>query len=39
MAIKKLNLDPEFAGRNRVKQLEELDEFELQAYENAKLYK
>lgn len=34
--IKKLNLDPELAGRKRL-ELEELDEFQLQASENAKL--
>lgn len=38
-AIKKLNLDPELAGRRRLNQLHELEEFRLQAYENAKLYK
>ncbi|XP_049364130.1 uncharacterized protein LOC125828856 [Solanum verrucosum] len=34
-----LNLDPELAGRKRVNQLHELEEFRLHAYENAKLYK
>lgn len=38
-AIKKLNLDPELAGKKRVNQLHELEEFRLHAYENAKLYK
>lgn len=37
--IKWLNLDPEHAERKRFEQLEELDEFWLQACENAKLYK
>ncbi|XP_070043012.1 uncharacterized protein [Nicotiana tomentosiformis] len=38
-AIKKLNFDADLAGIKRVMQLNELDEFRLQAYENAKLYK
>jgi len=38
-AMKKLNLDPELAGRKRMGQLHELEEFRLHAYENAKLYK
>lgn len=38
-ATKRLNLDPELAGRKRLEQQEELDEFQLQTYENAKLYK
>lgn len=38
-AIKKLNLDAEFATRNRITQLHELQEFRLHAYENEKLYK
>ncbi|XP_055835231.1 uncharacterized protein LOC129903711 [Solanum dulcamara] len=38
-AIKKLNLNPEFAGRKRLGKLHELEEFRLHAYENAKLYK
>ncbi|XP_049394523.1 uncharacterized protein LOC125860782 [Solanum stenotomum] len=38
-AIKKLNLDPELAGKERVNQLHVLEEFRLHAYENAKLYK
>ncbi|KAK4737465.1 hypothetical protein R3W88_001162 [Solanum pinnatisectum] len=37
--IKKLNLDSESAGRKRITQLHELEEFRLHAYENAKLYK
>lgn len=37
--IRRLNLDLELAGRKRLEQLEELDEFWLQDYENAKLYK
>ncbi|XP_070035756.1 uncharacterized protein [Nicotiana tomentosiformis] len=38
-AIKKLNMDMDSAGENRLLQLNELDEFRLHAYENAKLYK
>ncbi|XP_015169056.1 uncharacterized protein [Solanum tuberosum] len=38
-AIKKLNLDAELAGRKRITQLHELEEFRLYAYKNAKLYK
>ncbi|XP_055821996.1 uncharacterized protein LOC129890474 [Solanum dulcamara] len=38
-AIKKPNLDLELAGRKRLDQLHELEEFRLHAYENAKLYK
>ncbi|XP_049381172.1 uncharacterized protein LOC125845672 [Solanum stenotomum] len=38
-AIKKLNMDVELAGRKRITQLHELEEFRLHAYENAKLYK
>ncbi|XP_049399731.1 uncharacterized protein LOC125863765 [Solanum stenotomum] len=38
-AIKRLNLDPKLAGKKRVNQLHELEEFRLHAYENAKLYK
>ncbi|KAL5558511.1 hypothetical protein UlMin_034722 [Ulmus minor] len=38
-AIKKLNLDLEAAGEKRMLQLNELDEFKRQSYENAKLYK
>ncbi|XP_015163284.1 uncharacterized protein [Solanum tuberosum] len=38
-AIKKLNLDPELAGRKRMGQLHELEKFRLHAYENAELYK
>ncbi|KAK4713205.1 hypothetical protein R3W88_019112 [Solanum pinnatisectum] len=37
--IKKLNLDVKLAGRRRITQLHELEEFRLHAYENAKLYK
>ncbi|XP_015169941.1 uncharacterized protein [Solanum tuberosum] len=37
-AIKKLNLDYELAGKKRITQLHELEEFRLHAYENAKLY-
>ncbi|XP_049406141.1 uncharacterized protein LOC125869741 [Solanum stenotomum] len=37
--IKRLNLDPELAGRKRVNQLYELEEFRLHAYEHAKIYK
>ncbi|XP_019242550.1 PREDICTED: uncharacterized protein LOC109222679, partial [Nicotiana attenuata] len=35
-AIKKLNMDIELAGEKRLLQLDELDEFRLHAYENAK---
>lgn len=38
-AIRKLNLDLELASCKLLEQLEELDEFRFQAYENAKLYK
>ncbi|XP_055960668.1 uncharacterized protein LOC130015127 [Mercurialis annua] len=38
-AIKKLNFDHKAAGEKRMLQLNELDEFRLNAYENAKLYK
>ncbi|PIN05056.1 DNA-directed DNA polymerase [Handroanthus impetiginosus] len=38
-AIRKLNFDIQAAGENRLLQLNELDEFRLQAYENAKIYK
>ncbi|XP_074347179.1 uncharacterized protein LOC141686012 [Apium graveolens] len=38
-ALKKLNLDMEAAGEKRMLQLNKLDEFRLQAYENNKLYK
>ncbi|XP_070015699.1 uncharacterized protein [Nicotiana sylvestris] len=38
-AIKKLNMDLEATGEKRLMQLNELDEFRLHSYENAKLYK
>ncbi|XP_074346658.1 uncharacterized protein LOC141685459 [Apium graveolens] len=38
-ALKKLNLDMEAAGEKRMLQLNELEEFRLQAYENNKVYK
>ncbi|XP_025677534.1 uncharacterized protein [Arachis hypogaea] len=38
-AIKLLNLDFQAAGEKRLLQLNELDEFRLEAYENAKIYK
>ncbi|XP_070015683.1 uncharacterized protein [Nicotiana sylvestris] len=38
-AIKKLNIDGNLAGEKRLLQLDELEEFRLHAYENAKLYK
>ncbi|XP_018624404.1 uncharacterized protein [Nicotiana tomentosiformis] len=38
-AIKKLNMDLEVTGEKRLLQLNELDEFRLHSYENAKLYK
>ncbi|KAL5562337.1 hypothetical protein UlMin_032084 [Ulmus minor] len=38
-AIKRLNLDLDAAGEKRLLQLNELEEFRNQSYENAKLYK
>ena len=38
-AIKKLNFDMQACGEQRILQLHELDEFRMEAYENAKLYK
>ena len=38
-ALKKLNFEPQAAEKKRLHQLNELEEFRLQAYENAKLYK
>jgi hypothetical protein len=38
-AIRKLNLDLSAAGEKRLMQLNNLDEFRLQSYDNAKLYK
>ncbi|XP_070050474.1 uncharacterized protein [Nicotiana tomentosiformis] len=38
-AIKKLNMDMDLASEKRLLQLNELDEFRLHAYANAKLYK
>ncbi|KAL8115168.1 hypothetical protein AgCh_021845 [Apium graveolens] len=38
-ALKKLNLDLDAVGKKRMLQLNELDEFRLQAYENNKIYK
>ena len=38
-ALRKLNLDMTTAGERRLLQLNELDKFRLQAYENNKLYK
>ncbi|XP_057760628.1 uncharacterized protein LOC130981003 [Arachis stenosperma] len=38
-ALKLLNLDSTAAGEKRVLQLQELEEFRSQAYENAKIYK
>ncbi|KAL5560290.1 hypothetical protein UlMin_036501 [Ulmus minor] len=38
-AIKRLNLDLDAAGEKRLLQLNELDEFRNQSYENSKLYK
>ncbi|XP_074377578.1 uncharacterized protein LOC141719096 [Apium graveolens] len=37
--LKKLNLDMSAAGERRMLQINELDEFRLQAYKNNKLYK
>jgi len=38
-AIKKLNFDLKEAGEKRLLQLNEMDEFKMEAYEYAKLYK
>ncbi|KAK8600940.1 hypothetical protein V6N12_050785 [Hibiscus sabdariffa] len=38
-AIKKLNLDAQLAGEKKLLELNELEEFRLQAYESARLYK
>ena len=38
-ALQQLNMDMSAAGEKRLMQLNELDEFRLQAYENSKLYK
>ena len=38
-AMKQLNMDLEAAGEKRLLQLNELDEFRREAYENAKIYK
>ncbi|XP_062119408.1 uncharacterized protein LOC133833172 [Humulus lupulus] len=38
-AMKKLNLDWTATSENRILQLNELDEFRNEAYENAKIYK
>ena len=38
-AMKKLNFDADAAGEKRLLQLNELEEFRMNAYENAKLYK
>lgn len=38
-AMKKLNFDHQAVGQQRLVQLNELDEFRLEAYENAKIYK
>ena len=38
-AIQKLNFDSQAMGERRLLQLNELDEFRIQAYENAKIYK
>ena len=38
-ALKFLNFDLEFIGKNNLMQLNELDEFRLTTYENAKIYK
>ncbi|XP_016581672.1 uncharacterized protein LOC107879058 [Capsicum annuum] len=38
-AVRKLNFEMKVAGKKRLLQLNELDEFRLHAYENAKLYK
>ncbi|XP_022852299.1 uncharacterized protein LOC111373934 [Olea europaea var. sylvestris] len=38
-AMKQLNMDLSVAGEKRLLQLNELDEFRMEAYENSKLYK
>ncbi|XP_074293022.1 uncharacterized protein LOC141619912 [Silene latifolia] len=38
-AIKALNLDLELSGEKRILQIEEVEEFRLHSYENAKIYK
>ena len=38
-AVKQLNMDLNLAGEKRLLQLNELEEFRMLAYENAKLYK
>ncbi|XP_073121523.1 uncharacterized protein [Henckelia pumila] len=38
-ALKKLNMDLEVSGESRKLQLNELDEFQSESYENAKIYK
>lgn len=38
-AIKELNLDPKLAKKQRLFQVQELEEFRFMAYENTKLYK
>ncbi|XP_062085846.1 uncharacterized protein LOC133791955 [Humulus lupulus] len=38
-AMRKLNMDENVVGQNRLMQLNELDEFQNEAYENAKIYK
>lgn len=38
-AIRKLNFNLHAAGEKRLLQLNKMDEFRLQAYENSKLYK
>ncbi|XP_021862114.1 uncharacterized protein [Spinacia oleracea] len=38
-AIKQLNMDAKLAGEKRLLQLGELDEFRLQAYDSARIYK
>ncbi|XP_074300531.1 uncharacterized protein LOC141631808 [Silene latifolia] len=38
-AIKTLNLDLKLSGEKRVLQIEELEEFQLHSYENARIYK
>ncbi|XP_074293461.1 uncharacterized protein LOC141620508 [Silene latifolia] len=37
--VKELNMDAKLSGENQLLQLNELDEFRLQAYENSRLYK
>ncbi|XP_038884918.1 uncharacterized protein LOC120075519 [Benincasa hispida] len=39
LAIKKLNFDLQIVGKHKLLQLNEMEEFQNQAYENSKIYK